>query len=48
MVPRYSRPAMTALWEPEAKYRIWFEIKAHATPKLADLGMVPQSAAKAL
>ncbi len=48
MVPRYSRPAMTALWVPEAKYRIWFEIEAHATQKLADLGVVPQSAAKAL
>jgi adenylosuccinate lyase len=39
---------MTALWEPEAKYRIWFAIEAHATQKLADLGVVPQSAAKAL
>ncbi len=48
MVPRYARPQMTALWEPEAKYRIWFEIEAHATQKLADLGAVPQSAAKAL
>jgi len=48
MVPRYARPAMTSLWEPEAKYRIWFEIEAHATQKLADLGVVPQSAAKAL
>ena len=48
MVPRYARPAMTALWEPEAKYRIWFEIEAHATSKLADLGVVPQSAAEAL
>ena len=48
MVPRYARPAMTAIWEPEAKYRIWFEIEAHATQKLADLGVVPQSAAKAL
>jgi adenylosuccinate lyase len=48
MVPRYARPAMTALWEPEAKYRIWFEIEAHATQKLADLGVVPQSSAKAL
>jgi adenylosuccinate lyase len=48
MVPRYARPAMTALWEPEAKYRIWFAIEAHATQKLADLGVVPQSAAKAL
>ena len=48
MVPRYARPAMTALWEPEAKYRIWFEIEAHATSKLADLGVVPQSAPDAL
>ncbi len=48
MVPRYARPEMTALWEPEAKYRIWFEIEAHATEKLAELGVVPQSAAKAL
>jgi adenylosuccinate lyase len=48
MVPRYSRPEMTALWEPEARYRIWFEIEAHATQKLADLGVVPTSAAKAL
>ncbi|MBL4791616.1 adenylosuccinate lyase [Citromicrobium bathyomarinum] len=48
MVPRYARPEMTALWEPEAKYRIWFEIEAHATQKLADLGVVPESAAKAL
>jgi len=48
MVPRYSRPAMTALWEPEAKYRIWFEIEAHATQKLGELGVVPPSAAQAL
>jgi adenylosuccinate lyase len=48
MVPRYSRPQMTALWEPEAKYRIWFEIEAHATEKLGELGVVPPSAAKAL
>ncbi|MEQ8411455.1 MAG: adenylosuccinate lyase [Erythrobacter sp.] len=48
MVPRYARPAMTALWEPEAKYRIWFEIEAHATEKLGALGVVPESAAKAL
>ncbi|MES2699433.1 MAG: lyase family protein, partial [Pseudomonadota bacterium] len=48
MVPRYARPTMTAIWEPEARYRIWFEIEAHATQKLADLGVVPQSGAKAL
>src|SRR5690606_34611382 len=48
MVPRYSRPAMTAIWEPEARYRIWFEIEAHATEKLGELGVVPRSAAHAL
>jgi adenylosuccinate lyase len=48
MVPRYARPAMSALWEPEAKYRIWFEIEAHATQKLGEMGVVPESAGKAL
>ncbi|MEM1052742.1 MAG: adenylosuccinate lyase [Pseudomonadota bacterium] len=48
MVPRYARPAMTALWEPEVKFRIWFEIEAHATQKLGELGVVPESAGKAL
>ena len=48
MVPRYSRPAMTAIWEPEARYRIWFEVEAHATEKLGELGVVPESAARAL
>ena len=48
MVPRYARPAMTAIWEPEAKFRIWFEIEAHATEKLGELGVVPESAAVAL
>ena len=46
MVPRYARPQMTAIWEPEARYRIWFEIEAHATDKLAELGVVPASAAE--
>ncbi|WP_338447436.1 adenylosuccinate lyase [Pelagerythrobacter marensis] len=48
MVPRYARPPMSAIWEPEARYRIWFEIEAHATEKLGELGVVPKSAAKAL
>lgn len=48
MVPRYARPQMTAIWEPEAKFRIWFEIEAHATDALAEIGVVPKSAAKAL
>ena len=48
MVPRYARPEMTTIWEPEARYRIWFEIEAHATEKLGELGVVPKSAAEAL
>jgi adenylosuccinate lyase len=48
MIPRYSRPDMVKIWEPEARFRIWFEIEAHATDALAELGVVPKSAAKAL
>ncbi|MCC7393223.1 MAG: adenylosuccinate lyase [Sphingomonadaceae bacterium] len=48
MVPRYARPQMTAIWDAEARYRIWFEIEAHATDALAAAGVVPASAAKAL
>lgn len=48
MISRYSRPEMTAIWEAENKFRIWFEIEAHATDALAKLGVVPESAAKAL
>jgi adenylosuccinate lyase len=48
MIPRYSRPAMVALWEPEARFGIWFEIEAHATDALADLGVVPKAAAQAI
>jgi adenylosuccinate lyase len=48
MVPRYARPAMTAIWEPEARYRIWFEIEAHAAVKMGELGVVPASAGQAL
>lgn len=48
MVPRYARPEMTAIWSAENRFRIWFEIEAHATEALAELGTVPKSAAKAL
>ena len=48
MVPRYARPDMVAIWEPENRFKIWFEIEAHATEALADLGVVPKSAADAL
>jgi len=45
MIPRYARPEMTAIWEPEARYRIWFEIEAHAADAMAALGVVPPEAA---
>ena len=48
MIPRYSRPAMVALWEPETRFRIWFEIEAHACDALADLGVIPKSAAETI
>ncbi len=48
MIPRYSRPAMTAIWEPENRFRIWFEIEAHACDALAELGVMPKSAAEAI
>ncbi|MEO1292412.1 MAG: adenylosuccinate lyase [Pseudomonadota bacterium] len=42
MIPRYSRPEMVALWEPEMKFRIWYEIEAHAAEAMAGLGVIPQ------
>ena len=48
MIPRYSRPDMVKIWEPENRFRIWFEIEAHATDALAQIGVVPASAAQAL
>ncbi len=45
MIPRYSRPEMTAIWSPQTRFRIWFEIEAHATDALAELGVVPKEAA---
>ncbi len=48
MIPRYSRPEMVALWEPETRFRIWFEIEAHAMDALAALGIVPAEAARAV
>ena len=46
MIPRYSRPEMTAIWDPENKFRIWFEIEAHACDAQAELGVIPKSAAE--
>ena len=48
MIPRYSRPEMVAIWEAANKFRIWFEIEAHACDALADLGTIPKDAAKAV
>ena len=48
MIPRYSRPEMAAVWAPETRFRIWFEIEAHATDALAELGVVPKEAAQAI
>ena len=48
MIPRYSRPEMTAIWSPETKFRIWFEIEAHACDAQAALGVIPKSAAEAV
>jgi adenylosuccinate lyase len=48
MIARYSRADMVALWEPRAKFQIWFEIEAHACDALAELGVIPKSAAKAV
>ena len=48
MIPRYSRPEMTSIWEPENKFRIWFEIEAHACDAQAELGVIPKEAAKAV
>jgi adenylosuccinate lyase len=45
MIPRYSRAEMAAIWEPQTRFRIWFEIEAHATDCLAELGVVPRAAA---
>ena len=48
MIPRYSRPAMVAIWAPETRFRIWFEIEAHAMDALAELGVIPREAAAAM
>src|SRR5579864_2508041 len=45
MIPRYSRPEMAAIWSPETRFRIWFEIEAHAADAMAELGIIPKAAA---
>ena len=48
MIPRYSRAEMTRIWEPETRFRIWFEIEAHAAASMAEIGIVPKSAAQTI
>jgi adenylosuccinate lyase len=48
MIPRYSRPEMVAIWEPDTRFRIWFEIEAHAATAMAEIGMIPKSAAETI
>src|SRR5262245_51529154 len=46
MIPRYTRPEMAAIWDPQTRFRIWFEIEAHAADAMAELGIIPKDAAK--
>ena len=48
MIPRYSRPEMVAIWEPQTRFRIWFEIEAHACDALAEIGIIPKESAQAI
>src|SRR4029450_13656782 len=46
MIPRYTRPEMASIWEAQTRFKIWFEIEAHAADALAELGVIPKQAAK--
>jgi adenylosuccinate lyase len=48
MIPRYSRPEMARIWEPEAKFRIWLKIETYAAEAMAELGLIPKHAAEAV
>jgi adenylosuccinate lyase len=48
MIPRYTRPEMASIWEPQTRFKIWFEIEAHAADALAELGTIPKEAAKTI
>src|SRR6478736_2230856 len=48
MIPRYTRPEMAAIWEPQTRFKIWFEIEAHAADAMAELGTIPKEAAKTI
>ena len=48
MIPRYARPEMIAIWDAQTRFKIWFEIEAHAADALANLGVIPKEAAKTI
>ena len=48
MIPRYTRPEMAAIWSPEQRFRIWFEIESHAAEAMAEIGQIPKEAAKTI
>ncbi|CAL76640.1 Adenylosuccinate lyase (Adenylosuccinase) (ASL) [Bradyrhizobium sp. ORS 278] len=48
MIPRYTRPEMASIWEPQTRFKIWFEIEAHAADALAELGTIPKDAARTI
>ena len=48
MIPRYTRPEMAAIWEAQTRFKIWFEIEAHAADALAEIGVIPKEAARAV
>src|SRR6187455_3034137 len=48
MIPRYTRPEMASIWEPQTRFKIWFEIEAHAADALAEIGTIPKEAAKTI
>ena len=48
MIPRYTRPEMASIWEPQTRFKIWFEIEAHAADALAELGTIPKEAARTI
>ena len=48
MIPRYSRPEMVAIWAPQTRFKIWFEIEAHACDALAEIGVIPKESARAI
>src|SRR5262245_20396754 len=48
MIPRYTRPEMALIWDPQTRFRIWFEIEAHAAEAMAEIGVIPKAAAETI